>query len=302
MELQDQAVSNLDDELSSEENLIEHDLPEAEDHPDDENADGNEHDAEASGNELDNGEDDIVIEGLEVESPSTAENETPLVKKLRAIAKEEARERKRLEREKQELERKIAPAPANEPIALGAKPTLESVGYDEDAYQQQLDAWYETKARLDAQKRQQEAAQKAAQEEFSTIINAHRQKAAALKKVDYEEMADLVGSNLSPVQQEFILRGADDSAKLVYALGKYPAKLKELAAIKDPARFAFAVAKLETQLKTQKRSTVQPEKVLSGGKGVVSADKELAMLEAEAERTGDRTKVIAYKRKLKNQS
>ena len=299
MDLQDQAVPEFNDD--SESNMLEHDLPEAEDHPDGEDADGNEHDAEASGNELDNGDDDIVIEGLEVAAPATAEHETPLIREMRAKLREEAKERKRLEREKQELERKIAPAPANEPIALGAKPTLESVGYDEEAYQNQLDAWYETKARLDAQKRQQEASQKAAQEEFSTIINAHRQKAASLKKVDYEEMADLVGSNLSAVQQEFILRGADDSAKLVYALGKYPAKLKELAAIKDPAKFAFAVAKLETQLKTQKRQTVQPEKVLSGGKGVVSSDKELDRLEAEAERTGDRTKVLAYKRKLKNQ-
>lgn len=288
MDVQEQAENSLEDQ-----DYLDHDLPEVEDHPDGEKEEAPE--GEEASTEEESGEDDFVIEGLEA-APASAEHETPLIREMRARLREEAKERKRLEREKQELERKIAPV-QEAPDVLPQKPTLESVGYDEELYQQSLDVWYETKARADAQKRQQEAAQQAAQAEFEGIITGHRAKAAALKKADYEDMAELVSSNLNTTQQEFIIRGADDSAKLVYALGKYPAKLKELAAIKDPAKFAFAVAKLETQLKTTKKTTVQPEKTLSPVASGTASSSSLDRLREQAQKTGDYSAYMAAKRK-----
>ena len=44
----------------------------------------------------------------------------------------------------------------------------------------------------------------------------------------------------------------------MYALGKNPKKAKELGEITDPVKFAFAVAKLETQLTVTSRKQVPP--------------------------------------------
>jgi hypothetical protein len=83
------------------------------------------------------------------------------------------------------------------------------------------------------------------------------------------------------------------------ALGKHPGKLAELAAIEDPIKFAAAVAKLEGTLKVQKRTRApEPETIERGNASVRQggADQQLEKLEKEAARTGDRSKVIAYKR------
>jgi hypothetical protein len=56
-----------------------------------------------------------------------------------------------------------------------------------------------------------------------------------------------------------MLQGADNPALVVYALGKNPKKAKELSEIKDPVKFAFAVAKLEKELKvTNRRAAPHP--------------------------------------------
>jgi hypothetical protein len=68
-------------------------------------------------------------------------------------------------------------------------------------------------------------------------------------------------------------------------------------------KFAFAVSKLESQLKvTNRKPATTPEKVLTGtGSTSGSVDSTLDKLRAEAEKTGDYTKVTAYKRKLKQE-
>ena len=62
-------------------------------------------------------------------------------------------------------------------------------------------------------------------------------------------------------------------------------------------KFSFAVAKLETQLKVTNRKAPPPEKTVKTGTGRASAvDSTLERLREEAAKTGDMTKVIAYKR------
>jgi hypothetical protein len=102
-----------------------------------------------------------------------------------------------------------------------------------------------------------------------------------------------------------MIAGADNPALLVYALGKHPAKAKELAAIKDPVKFAFAVAKLETQMKTTSRPRAAPPPpetpLQSTAPSRSATNATLERLEQEALRTGNRTKVAAYRRQLATQ-
>jgi hypothetical protein len=107
---------------------------------------------------------------------------------------------------------------------------------------------------------------------------------------------------LSVTQQGIILQGAQNPAVMVYALGKNPNKAKELAGITDPVQFAFAVAKLETQLSVQKKQAPPPEKRINGNGSLGTSNAQLDRLREEAARSGDFTKVIAFKKQLKNQN
>ena len=123
---------------------------------------------------------------------------------------------------------------------------------------------------------------------------------------DYEEAEERIQQLFDVTQQGVMIAGADNPALLVYALGKHPAKAKELAAIKDPVKFAFAVAKLETQMKTTSRPRAAPPapdtpiKSTAPSRSAVNAT--LERLDQEALRTGDRSKVVAYMRQMRSQS
>ena len=71
-----------------------------------------------------------------------------------------------------------------------------------------------------------------------------------------------------------------------------------MSEITDPVKFAFAVAKLEKDLKvTNRKSAPPPERVVSGtGRSSGSVDSTLERLREEASRTGNVTKVIQYKK------
>jgi hypothetical protein len=95
-----------------------------------------------------------------------------------------------------------------------------------------------------------------------------------------------------------VLQGADNPALVIYALGRNPKKAKELSEIKDPVKFAFAVAKLEKDLKvTNRKAAPPPERVVSGtGRSSGAVDSTLERLRTEAAKSGDFTKVIQYKK------
>ena len=81
-------------------------------------------------------------------------------------------------------------------------------------------------------------------------------------------------------------------------LGKNPKKAKEISTITDPAKFAFAVAQLETQLKvTQRKAATAPERTVQGtGNKSGTVDSTLERLRTEAAKSGDFTKVVQYKK------
>jgi len=240
-------------------------------------------------------EEEVVVE-IEGESPTSeeeAEREAPeWVKDLRKQHREQQRENRRLKKQLEEIQQ-----PKQQQVKLGAKPTLEGADYDADVYERQLADWYEAKRKHEEQQAQIEAEQRKQQEAWQGVLHGYAEKRQQLKVKDFDEAEVTVQDELSNTQQGMILQGAENPALVVYALGKNPKKAKELAAIKDPVKFAFAVAKLETTLKvTNRKATTKPEATLKGGAPKSgSVDSNLERLRAEAERTGDYTKVIRYK-------
>jgi len=135
------------------------------------------------------------------------------------------------------------------------------------------------------------------QKDWQAKLDGYSKAKAELKVKDFEDAEAVAQELFNVTQQGVMLQGADNPALVVYALGKNPKKAKELSEIKDPVKFAFAVAKLEKELKvTNRKAAPPPERIVSGtGRTSGAVDSTLERLRAEAEKTGNMTKVIQYK-------
>lgn len=239
----------------------------------------------------DDGEDVITIGEDTPPQEQEEKQEAPeWVKELRKAHRETQKENKEL---RKRLEAKQGgDQPTNKKLK---KPTLEECDYDSDLYDQKLEEFYKAKRKEDEQV---ESAQKA----WEQKLNSYSEKKKSLKVRDFDDAEYIVQDTLNETQQGIILQGAENPAIVVYALGKNEKKAKELAQIEDPIKFAFEVAKLETQMKvTRRRPSTEPEKTITGGSGKIAggADKQLDKLREQARKTGDFSKVVAYKNKLK---
>jgi hypothetical protein len=205
-----------------------------------------------------------------------------------------------LQRKVREYEAREQTAPAAQAIpTLSAKPKLEDHDYDTDRYETALESWYKQKDAVESARRQQQQQADEHQRTWKTKLDGYAKAKTDLKVRDYEDAEATVQETLNVVQQGVVLQGAENPALVVYALGKNPKKAKELASISDPVKFAFAIAKLESQLKvTATRKPPPPERSTPAGNAPISGttDSVLERLRVDAERTGDMTKVIAYRR------
>jgi hypothetical protein len=209
-------------------------------------------------------------------------------------------ETRELRKKIREYEAKEQAAPAARPT-VGPKPKLEDHDYDTDRYETALESWYAQKATADKAEREAQRQAEEAQKAWQAKLDGYGKAKSDLKVRDYDEAEHTVMETLNVTQQGVVLQGAENPALVVYALGKNPKRAKELAAITDPVKFAFAVAKLEAQLKvTPRTKPPAPERSLPAGTAPVSggSDTTLERLREEASRTGDMTKVVAYKRQL----
>jgi hypothetical protein len=244
-------------------------------------------------------EEDVVTIAGESPTPEEEEKQAPeWVRNLRKSYRE-------LQREKRELEEKlktVSPASEQFPVAPGKKPTLEQCDYDADKFEAELADWFERKRQSDEAEVKQRIKQQEEQQTWQKKLETYSQSRTGLKVSDFQDAEDAVLETLSVTQQGIILQGAQNPAVVVYALGKNHNKAKELARITDPVQFAFAVAKLETQLSVQKKQAPPPEKRINGNGSLGTSSAQLDRLRDEAARSGDFTKVIAFKRQLKNQS
>ena len=240
-------------------------------------------------------EDEVVVSIGEEPPPPEEQTRAPeWVRELRKSHRE-------LQRRNRELEEKVKVTAVEQPPAVGKKPTLEDLDYDAERYEAALSSWYDSKRRADeitAKAREATAAQDRA---WQSKLDAYGKAKADLKVRDYEDAEHFAQETFSITQQGVMLQGAENPALVIYALGKNPTKAKELSSITDPVKFAFAVAKLESQLKvTPRKAPPPPERAVRGTAAISgTVDSALERLRDEAARTGDMSKVVAYRRQQK---
>ncbi len=251
--------------------------------------------------EVESEEEEVVV-SIEGESLTPIEDEgkdaPDWVRELRTSHKEQGKELKELKKKYEDATRVIAPAVQ----AVGKEPTLESSDFDSDKYATELRAWYQRKNSADIVVAQQNEANKKVQDAWNSKMESYEQAKSNLKVKDFDEAELVVNEKLSQLQQSIIVSGAENPALTMYAIGKNAARAKELSEITDPVKFAFAVSKLETKLTVGKRkAATSPEKVLKGNSSISgTVDNELKRLETEADKSGNRTKIVAYKRKMRD--
>lgn len=195
-----------------------------------------------------------------------------------------------------------AQPPQPQTIDPGPEPTLEDCDWDGDKFKSEFVAWQERKRKADEATAQTQQAARAEQEKFQARLDAYNGGKTALKAKDFDVAEAAVMSGFSPMQQAVALKAAKEPAKLVYALGRHPQKLAELAKLSDPIEFAVAVSEIEGKLKVTQRTRTPPDPdtpVRGSAPLTKGVDRHLERLEAEAARTNDRSKVIAYRRELK---
>lgn len=291
------------------------DLPGAEDdHGDDDQDDQDDQrepdDQDNDQNEADDSADDESVLTIEGEKPTEEEQQAAEAERSAPKWVKELRQQHReAQRELRELRAK-ASAPAAQQQAqqlpeLGKKPTMEDddVDWDAEKFEKKLEAWHERKREIDRHEESRQQSEKKQKEEWDGRLATYASAKTALKFKDFDDAEDNARAALDVTQQGIILQGADNSALIVYALGKNPKKAAELGAIKDPIKFAFAIAKLETKLKVESKkvAATAPERVVTGAqRSTASSDSTLEKLREEAQRTGNTDKLMAYKRQQKN--
>ncbi len=192
------------------------------------------------------------------------------------------------QRESQQFEQQV----------LREKPTLDDHDYDSDAFEQDYAQWLTEKQQVDAQVHAERQKYQQYHERYKADVDAIKAKAP-----DYDEVELSVVDVLSEQKQGLLQMLVDNPAKVVYALGKNsPAQLERLSKL-DDIQFAKQIVLMEQQMssKTKSRNQNKPKPKtheLEGAAG--GADTRLAKLEAEADRTGDRSKVAAYKKQMKS--
>lgn len=249
------------------------------------------------------GDDDEITVTIGDEDPPAEDSEAApaWVRTLRKDHQKVLREARELRAENEKLKGAAAPAA----IVVGEEPTLEAYEYDEGRFKQAWRDWNARKAQAESQQREQAKAKEDDDKAWNTRLAAYGTAKAALKVKDFDEAEAAVLSVFNVTQQGIVLHSKQPEV-MVYALGKSDKARAELAAIKNPVEFALAIGRLESKLKvTPRKSVPPPERRFSGGApgkaGTAGSDAKLAALEAEADKTGDRTKVAAYHRQQKLQ-
>ena len=244
--------------------------------------------------ESNEGDSDEVIVSIGEEAPPPEEqtHAPEWVRELRKTNRE-------LQRQNRELQGKLQSTAQTEtkPVVLGKKPSLEEYDYDADKFEVALADWFDRKRQADEANAKQEAEVMNQQKAWQAKLDGYGKAKAELRVKDFEDAEAVAQELFNITQQGVVLQGADNPALVIYALGKNPKKAKELSDIKDPVKFAFAVAKLEKELKvTNRKAAPPPERIVSGtGRVSGAVDSTLERLREEAARTGNLTKVIQYK-------
>ena len=293
------SIEDLRTELDQEDNIdpIE-DNQEVENQEDPEEA---QDESNQSDDETSEDEEFVITVGDEEPEPSDDDDFSgkPAPAWVKDLRKQSREDKKRIK----ELEAQVQQAkPAEKPIEVGPKPKLADFDYDEDQFETAVEQWHERKRQVEQQQAAKQAEEEKAKQAWQQKMQSYeeRRQNVASKVRDFEELEEAAKDKLTPTQQGILIHAAENPELIMYHLGKNPKKAQELSGITDPVLFAFAAAKLDSQMKIQTRKpATQPEKKPSGSAGLAGAvDQKLAQLEAKAAKTGDRTELIKYKKSL----
>jgi len=298
-ELADEDLNEVIEESIDEEVQLDEETEESPEQSESDQDEITEESSQEDADEPEDDEDDEVIVQIGEDAPPTEEDSSPApewVKEVRKTNRELQRKNKELEAKLNDQVAESNPAPKEI-----VKPTLDGLNYDVNAYEEQLAQYYENKKAIDEHQAAEQQKYQQAEQVWQSKLEGYAKKRSELKVRDFESAEHLIEDTLNNNQQGILLEGAENPALLVYALGKNPKKAKELAAIDNPVSFAFAVAKLETQLKVSNRKAkAQPEKKFKSSTTSSGAvDSTLERLREEAAKTGNMDKVMQYKRNLK---
>lgn len=208
--------------------------------------------------------------------------------------------RKRLrdaEREAANYRREQAP----KLIEVGERPRLEDFDFDEDRHADAVEAWSNRKVQRAEQDRQAAERQEAESRAWGEIETGYRNEVAKLNAPDFDTAEQEVADALPKEVMALILR--TKAPGLVLALRNSPSKLAELSKL-NLADAALMLGELKGRLVKQMgtRRPPAPDRPVRGNAPTTTADKELARLEKEADRTGDRTALREYRAKLRKRA
>jgi hypothetical protein len=258
---------------------------------DEQNSDADQLDQDSGSDDAEDDADEVIVSiGEEAPPPEEQAHAPGWVKELRKANREK-------EKRIRELEAKLTQTTEKKPVILGPKPKLEDHDYDADRFEAALADWFDRKRVADAEAQKAQQAEQAQKQAWQEKLDGYGKAKAELRVRDFEDAEAVAQELFNITQQGVVLQGADNPALVIYALGKNPKKATELAKIEDPVKFAFAVAKLEKELKvTNRKAAPAPERMISStGRVSGAVDSTLERLREEAARTGNMTKVIQYK-------
>jgi hypothetical protein len=225
-------------------------------------------------------------------------------RELRTKLKQAQREKKEYERqlkarEKKEVEDQLPP--------LGERPKLEDFDYDEDAHIAAVEEFLQKKRKHDELAEKAEKKQKEMTERYQSKLQTYEAKKSEIIKdvPDFDDAEDAMLQAFDITKQGILVSVTRDPTVLVLALHQNPKQLEKLANIENPVEYTAELVRLEESLTVKGRtSKPQPERRPKRGSATSGgvSDTQLEALEREAERTGDRTKILAYKRDLKKQN
>ena len=152
-----------------------------------------------------------------------------------------------------------APEPQDD---LGPKPTLESSGYDQDKFAEDLSSWLEKKVTREAVSAAQRQFETQNQESQAKQSEAQWQSRLAEEAAKHDDFAYVVNNPTLPIPKEVgdFLKSSDKGAEMLYYLGKNPSKAAKIASLGGMSQVR-ALVKLEDEISSPPaKAPVQPSR------------------------------------------
>jgi hypothetical protein len=250
-------------------------------------------DADVEGGEPEDEHDEITFGDASVRGEEEPEGMRNLRNRLREIEKEN---------------RSLKGAPKVDDV--GPEPDMEEYWDKPEQYKTDLLAWNERKRAAEEAHGEVEKLNQSVSEDVEAGNRAYQEQRSTLKIAGFEAADDKVVTALPEIFLNAInLAAGEKAAALRFYLGTNDDQLDKLKALNPRkvtdlikvAGLAGAMAK-DINVQRRKPATAPEQNRSAGGAsggGSGAANKTLERLEAEAARSGDRTKVIAYRRELR---